>query len=242
MEELIDILPEPSELARKLYTGGWLSPNGANNMARPVTAASVKLEIRLPHINEQGTPEEVRPVWLASDPAAMIQNAFNNHDYRGNSFPTSQKEPEIYRVLKEFGSTKYFSDRSHHLFSLDFKKCSASKEELEEYLKVNKWQDYQGTMLEENKLVKVQPAYEPVQRKEPKEEPHDLLEEEQIPGPERLKAEGKVDRTDQPPPKGTQVCRSIRRERAAFVCTVTDSCAETKKRSAAEELVQSLQS
>eukprot|EP00435_Cladocopium_sp_Y103_P004098 s6324_g1.t1 len=61
MEELIDILPEPSELARKLYTGGWLSPNVANNMARPVTAASVKLEIRLSHINEQGTPEEVRP-------------------------------------------------------------------------------------------------------------------------------------------------------------------------------------
>eukprot|EP00435_Cladocopium_sp_Y103_P068128 s56_g31.t1 len=76
MEELMDILPEPSELARKLFTGGWPSPNVANNMARPVTAVSVKLEIRLPHINEQGTPEEVRPFWLASDPAAMIHNAF----------------------------------------------------------------------------------------------------------------------------------------------------------------------
>eukprot|EP00435_Cladocopium_sp_Y103_P067819 s56_g30.t1 len=55
-------------------------------------------------------------------------------------------------------------------------------------------------MLEENKLVKVQPAYGPVQRMEPKEQPHDLREEEQMPGPERLKAEGKVDGSDQPPP------------------------------------------
>eukprot|EP00435_Cladocopium_sp_Y103_P012629 s950_g3.t1 len=94
-------------------------------------------------------------------------------------------------------------------------------------------------MLEENKLVNLQPAYEPVQRMELKEEPYDLLEEEQIPGPERLKAEGKVDRTGQPLQREPR-CRSIRHERAAFVCTVTDSCAETSKRSAAEELVQSL--
>eukprot|EP00435_Cladocopium_sp_Y103_P075446 s153_g58.t1 len=134
--QLMDILPEPSELARKLYTGGWLSPNVANNMARPVTAASVKLEVRLPHINEQGLPEEVRPFSLASDPTTMIHNAFD-HDYRGNNFPTS------HRALKEFGSTKYFSDRSNHLFSEDFKTCSASREELEEYLKVNNWQEYQ---------------------------------------------------------------------------------------------------
>eukprot|EP00435_Cladocopium_sp_Y103_P059298 s627_g21.t1 len=144
MQELMDILPEPSELARKLYTGGWLSPNVANNMARPVTAASVKLEVRLPHINEQGMSEEVRPFWLASDPTTMIHNAFDNHDYRGDNFPTSQIEPEIYRVLKEFGSVKYFSDRSNHLFSLDFKRPSATREELEEYLKVNNWQEYQG--------------------------------------------------------------------------------------------------
>eukprot|EP00435_Cladocopium_sp_Y103_P014387 s5967_g3.t1 len=111
-------------------------------------------------------------------------------------------------------------------------------------------------MLEENKLVKVQPAHEPVQRMEPEEELHELLEEEQMPGPERLKAEGKVDGMDQPPPKGTQVCRSIRqREKLTECinpykgnpgmqkhqarkgrprCTVTDSCAETNKRSAAD--------
>eukprot|EP00435_Cladocopium_sp_Y103_P049712 s436_g15.t1 len=100
----IDILPEPSALARKLLQEVAIT-KVANNMARPETAPSVKLEIRLPHINVQGTPEEVRPFWVASDPAAMIDNTFNNHDYR-RQLSTFQIEPEIYRVLREFRSTR----------------------------------------------------------------------------------------------------------------------------------------
>eukprot|EP00435_Cladocopium_sp_Y103_P058592 s108_g20.t1 len=181
----MNILPEPSELARKLYTGGWLSPNVANNKARPITAASVKLEVRLSHINEQGMSEEVRPFWLASDPTTMIHNAFDNYDYRGNNFPTSQIEPEIYRVLKEFGSTSYFSDRSNPLFSSDFKRCSASREELEEYLKVNNWQEYQGDVAETP-----QTAYEVREQVEPNEWQREFWEQfprywlaEDIPNP-----------------------------------------------------------
>eukprot|EP00435_Cladocopium_sp_Y103_P000078 s1281_g1.t1 len=56
------------------------------------------------------------------------------------------------------------------------------------------------TMLKENKLVKGQLAFGPVQRMELEQQLHELREEEQMPGPERLKAEEKVDGADQMPP------------------------------------------
>eukprot|EP00435_Cladocopium_sp_Y103_P018752 s3632_g4.t1 len=96
----------------------------------------------------------------------------------------------------------------------------------------------QGTMPKENKRVKGQPAFEPVQCMELREQPHNLREGEQMPGPERLKAEGRMDDADQLPPmegqerRGTQ--KIWRPERTASTCTVTDLRAKPKEKSAPE--------
>eukprot|EP00435_Cladocopium_sp_Y103_P074251 s47_g47.t1 len=68
------------------------------------------------------------------------------------------------KQLKKLLQHMHWPSIGPHLFSLDFKRCSASREELEEYLKVNNWQEYQGEGAETP-----QTAYEVGEQVEPNE-------------------------------------------------------------------------